>query len=130
MARELLTESGSIFVQIGDENVHLVRCLLDEVFGSDNFISQITVKKTTSGTGNYLGGVADYIIWHAKNIELTKFKTIYAEKEIGGEGTTGYTKVELPDGKRRSMTSEELRDPSVLPKGSKIFSSDNRVVHQ
>src|ERR1022692_319122 len=69
VARDLLTESGSVFVQIGDENVHLVRCLLDEVFGSQNCVSIITVKKTSTGTGVFLVGVTDYVLWFAKNIE-------------------------------------------------------------
>src|SRR5205085_3092084 len=60
-ARELLTESGSCFVQIGDENVHLVRSLMDEVFGSQNFVALITYKKTTSSTGDMLAGVNDYL---------------------------------------------------------------------
>jgi adenine-specific DNA-methyltransferase len=65
-ARDLLTESGSCFVQIGDENVHLVRSLMDEVFGSENFVSLITFRKTTAATAEYLPGVVDYLIWYAR----------------------------------------------------------------
>jgi hypothetical protein len=68
VARDLLTESGSIFVQIGDENVHLVRCVLDEVFGAENSISLLTLKKTTGGTGDFIPGSADYLVWYAKQI--------------------------------------------------------------
>src|SRR5688500_13122790 len=66
LGRELLSETGSLFVQIGDENSHLVRSILDEVFGSDNFVSQITYSKTTSATVVLLPGTADYILWYAK----------------------------------------------------------------
>src|SRR5438552_1261062 len=80
VARELLTETGSIFVQIGDENVHLVRSVMDEVFGSENFISLITVSKTTGTTGNFLPNVGDYILWYAKEKEQAKFRMIYRQK--------------------------------------------------
>ncbi len=65
-ARELLTDSGSVFVQIGDENIHLVRALLDEVFGLDNFVAQMTYKKTAGATSEFVGGIVDYILWYAK----------------------------------------------------------------
>src|SRR5215213_4459716 len=72
--RDLLTNSGSIFVQIGDENVHRVRALLDEVFGQDSFVALVTVKKTTSASGSYLSSVTDHIVWYARNIESLKFR--------------------------------------------------------
>ena len=78
VARELLTDSGSVFVQIGDENVHLVRSLLDEVFGSDNLVSQITYKKTAGATGDFLGGVVDSLLWYGKDIGQTKYRALYA----------------------------------------------------
>src|SRR5213596_361286 len=105
VARDLLTESGSVFVQIGDENVHLVRSLLDEVFGAENFVSQITIKKTTGGTGKYLPGATDYVLWYAKDYGLLKYRMIFDTKEIGGEGGTGYTRVLLSNGTRRSLTN-------------------------
>ena len=111
-ARDLLTESGSIFVQIGDENVHLVRCLLDEVFGSENRVCQITFNKTT-GAGSFAGGtnvlasVCDYVLWYAKNLEQVKYRQLYSEKESGLTGATKYKTVELPDGSRRPITAEE-----------------------
>src|SRR5215470_16314464 len=92
VARDLLAESGSLFLQIGDENVHTARCLLDEVFGSDNAIATIVCKKTTGNTGQYLPTGADFILWYAKNAEQTKYQPLYSSKEIGGEGGTGYTK--------------------------------------
>jgi len=80
VARELLTETGSIFVQIGDENVHLVRCLLDEVMGSENFISQISFKKTVYQETSYLANVYDHILWYGRNKDLTKVRKLYQRR--------------------------------------------------
>jgi adenine-specific DNA-methyltransferase len=80
VARELLTDSGSIFVQIGDENVHLVRCVLDEIFGSENFINLITVIKRSPQPDDFLSSVSDYILWYGKSREFTKFKLLFKEK--------------------------------------------------
>ena len=85
VARDLLTDSGSIFLQIGDENVHLVRALLDEVFGVANFVSQITVRKTTSEGSDLLGSTADFVIWYAKNRDVTKARPLYEERSEGAE---------------------------------------------
>lgn len=119
LARELLTESGSCFVQISDDNMHLVRCLMDEVFGSENFFSLITFKKTLPLGSSGLAGISDYIIWYAKNIENIKYRQLFEEKPIGVG--TGYTWVELENGTRRKMTSEERNNPSLLPQKSKVF---------
>src|SRR6184192_3324315 len=67
VARELVSDSGSIFVQIGDENVHRIRALLDEVFGDTNFIAQITVEKTRSQTSELIAPVCDFLLWYAKD---------------------------------------------------------------
>lgn len=104
VARELLTESGSIFLQIGDENVHRVRALMDEVFGRENVVAQITVVKTASATSDYLPGVSDNILWFAKNAADLKFRPIYNLKEIGGQGSGQYTKVQSAEGARRALT--------------------------
>ena len=80
VARDLLTESGSIFVQIGDENVHRVRAVMDEVFGEENFISLISFKKTTALTSEYLSGNFDYLLWYGKNRISTKYRPILVEK--------------------------------------------------
>ena len=124
IARDLLNDAGSIFVQIGDANVHLVRSLLDEVFGSDNFVSLITFKKTSSGTGDYLAGTADFILWYGKNRENLKFRNLYLDKEVGGQGGGQYTRVEEADGTRRAMTLEERRS-NELPADSRVFRLDN-----
>lgn len=83
LARELLTESGSIFVQINDENLHLVRCLLDEVFGRENFVAVISFVKTSGQTTSLLASISDYLIWYSKNKNLTKFRQIFWGKELG-----------------------------------------------
>ncbi len=119
LAKELLAQSGSVFVQISDENVHLVRNLLDEVFGSENFFAMITFKKTLPLGSNGLAGISDYILWYAKDIENIKYRQLFEYKPIG-QGT-GYTWVELEDGTRRKMTSEEKNNPLLLPKGSRVF---------
>lgn len=103
VARDLLHESGSIFVQIGDENVHRVRALMDEVFGDENVCGQITYKKTT-GAGSpaigteVLAGVKDYILWYARNRSKVKYRQPYKPKEAGEEGAVTYTRVQSPDG--------------------------------
>jgi adenine-specific DNA-methyltransferase len=120
-ARDLLGESGSCFVQIGDENVHLTRNLLDEVFGSDNWITTIIVSKTSSATGDFIGGTVDYVHWYAKNKETVKNRVLLREKIGGGVGADMYTRVELPDGTRRSLTTDEKLDLSTLPSGARLF---------
>ena len=124
-ARDLLTETGSVFVQIGDTNVHLVRNLLDEVFGSQNWVTTISVTKTSSSTNDFIGGTADYVHWYAKDRHAVKFRDLYRQKLAGGDGAGMYTRVQLPNGKRRNLTAEEKRDPGRLPGGSRIFRTDN-----
>lgn len=124
-ARELLAESGSVFVQIGDANVHLVRSVLDEVFGSENFISQITFSKTSGATSDFLPGTTDYIIWYAKSRERAKYRRLFREKSLGGAGVSGYTRIELQDGSRRQMTAAEIATPTSLPANSRAFTFDN-----
>ncbi len=100
VARDLLTDSGSIFVQIGVENLSLVRCLLDEVFGSDNFSCLITfIKKAGSGADS-LPMVADYILWFNKDRSRAKYRSLYWPKSPGSEGAGQYTWVEAPNGQR------------------------------
>ena len=119
VARDLLTGSGSIFVQMGEENVHRVRSLLDEVFGDNNFITLITFTKTSRLGTKMLAGRCDYIIWYAVNKEQCKYRPLHLDKPIG-EGT-GYKHVEEPTGLRRPMTRPERRDVKLLPKGSTTF---------
>jgi adenine-specific DNA-methyltransferase len=127
VARELLTESGSVFVQIGDENVHLVRSVMDEVFGSENFVSVITFSKTSGQTNKLIPVIADFLIWYAKDRENVKCRQLYESKTLGSEGSTEYFNVELPDGEIRRLTQEEVTNPSLLPKGGKVFAADSIV---
>ena len=85
VARDLLTESGSVFVQIGDENVHRVRVVMDEVFGEDNFASIISIRKTTSEGASLIGSTTDFVLWYGKSIEQTKSRRIYADRSKTAE---------------------------------------------
>ena len=119
-ARDLLTETGSIFIQIGDENVHRVRSILDEIFGAENCVSQITFLKTSSSTSEF-GGTADYVLWYAHSRDNLKFRELFQTKATGGTGGSGYTQVQLANGDRRPLTKEEIANNALLPPGSRIF---------
>jgi adenine-specific DNA-methyltransferase len=95
VARDLLTDSGSIFVQIGDENVHRVRAVMDEVFGDSNFVSQISVNKTSGLGSTYLAGTQDFILWYAKKRETTKFRRLYTDKMERAEVDSHYQEDEF-----------------------------------
>jgi adenine-specific DNA-methyltransferase len=107
MAKKLLSDSGSIFVQISDENLHRVRCVLDEVFGKRNFISQIT----------------DFLLWFGKNRDRTKFQSIFSEKRPGDEGATGYTRAERPSGEKHRLPDNGV--DAALSSGVAVFAGDN-----
>ncbi|CCK62688.1 DNA methylase N-4/N-6 [Mycobacterium canettii CIPT 140070017] len=124
VARDLLTQTGSCFVQIGDANLHLVRSLLDEVFGSDCFVSQISFRTTTGATGELLPGTVDYVLWYSKDRELVKYRQLYKSKIAGGSGSGAYRYVEF-EGVRRALTPEERRDPSILRIEDRIYRLDN-----
>jgi adenine-specific DNA-methyltransferase len=117
VARDLLTESGSIFVQIGDENVHRVRCLMDEVFGPDNFVRQIAFAKTGSMVSDELGRTSDYLLWYAKDKEYIKYRQLYSKKLPDAF----YSNVELADSSVRKITHAEMVDPLLLPAGARVF---------
>lgn len=112
VARDLLTPSGSVFVQIGDENVHRVRALMDEVFGDENFISEITVQKAGSTFAEYLGGVADYVLWFAKSRPRLKYRALYDQRRLTEEDSGRFTLVRSDDGSLRPK-SEFLGTPSA-----------------
>ena len=119
-AKDLLTDSGSIFVQISDENVHRVRSIMDEVFGCENFVSLITYK-VTGGTQQKVAPrrISDYLIWYTKNKEIVKFNRIFLNKEINKN--TIFADVELADGERRSLTKQEKENPNLLPIEAKYY---------
>lgn len=121
VAKELLTESGSCFVQISDENVHLVRCVMDEVFGSENFVSLITFKKTGGHTPKTLANVCDYIVWYGKNKEQIKYRPLHLVELTPPIDDPYYVFIALPDGSYRRMTTEERTRQGPLPSGARIF---------
>ena len=129
VARDLLHESGSIFLQIGDENVHRVRVVMDEVFGEENFVSEI-ILKTTSGAGGSSGGtltlasVHNYVLWYAKKKERVKYRQLFFEK-ADMQSASLYRRVLLEDGSNRLATQDELNDPSTLSDGQSLFRPDN-----
>jgi adenine-specific DNA-methyltransferase len=125
VARDLLTPSGSVFVQIGDENVHRVRALMDEIFGDQNSVSEIICVKTSSSSEDLLSGVADYVLWFAKDKSQTKYRPIFNQKVAGQSGGTGYRRVSDALGESRPAKSAELDDPSSIPDGWKLFASSD-----
>jgi len=120
VARELLTESGSVFVQIGDENVHLVRCVLDEVFGSENFVSLITFQKTSYQETNYLANVCDYILWYGKDRQHTKVHQLYYNK-TDGNSLRLYRYGMNDEGEVFTIPREQLEDPNLEQRGIHRF---------
>ncbi|WP_037088437.1 site-specific DNA-methyltransferase [Neorhizobium vignae] len=125
VARELLTESGSCFVQIGDENVHRVRALMDEIFGEKNFLSLITFTKTTGHAASTLPNVTDYLIWFGRDATKVKFRQPYRTKEVGGEGAAEYTLLRSDDGLLRNLDKAEKAGTRKLSEGGRVFRLDN-----
>ena len=125
VARDLLAESGSIFVQIGDENVHRVRAVMDEVFGDGNFVSLISTKTSGGSTGVYLSGVIGYVIWYAKDKSAVKFKKQFRPKLFGGQGAEKYNRLRLPDLTGRVLTGTEREERSGSPVTGNVYRQDN-----
>ncbi|MGB5103591.1 MAG: site-specific DNA-methyltransferase, partial [Steroidobacteraceae bacterium] len=124
VARDLLTESGSIFVQIGDENVHRVRALMDEVFGSENFVRLITVQKThtagsPSGGTTVLAGVSDYIVWYGKNSSVLKYRQLFQSRE--GHSWVNYDYAGFADGSSRRMSQDEKKGDTPLSESARVY---------
>ena len=124
LAREMLTDSGSVFVQIGDENVHRIGTMMDEVFGDQNRVATISFATTSGSSATHLPEVADYLLWYAKDKNQVKYHQLYepmTRSEIV-DYFSSYAMVELPDGSCRKPTDEERFDPDAhLPKGSRIY---------
>lgn len=123
LARDLLTESGSIFVQIGDENVHRIRAVLDEVFGDDNFVAQIAFKKMLPLGSKALPSISDHILWFAKSLDSAKLRDLYQPKPLGAG--TGYTWIMSQGLEKRRMTSRERRNVADLGREDRPFFADN-----
>jgi len=114
VARDLLTESGSIFVQIGDENVHRVRALMDEVFGDENFIVLISFQKTGGIESNYLSNTVDFVLWYAKHRESGKFRKLMVPRKAGETSLDRYDQYQEAEFITRPLTSDEKKDDSLL----------------
>jgi adenine-specific DNA-methyltransferase len=125
VARDLLTESGSIFVQIGDENVHRVRALMDEVFGDDNLIAQVSIEKTSSQTQDFIPPVTDYLLWYGRNRLATKYRPVWRPKAPEGGGFGEYTRLEADDLRRRTMTGSERLGDDPIAANLRVYRQDN-----
>jgi adenine-specific DNA-methyltransferase len=120
IARELLSSTGSIFVQIGDENLHLLKGLLEEVFGASNFCSLITFRKKTMPLGSdHFEGVCDYILWFAKDKTRAKTRPLMKEKSV--EGDSLWSWVQTPDYQDLKINSEKVNNHKLLPKDSRVY---------
>ena len=119
VARELLTESGSIFVQIGDENVHRVRALMDEVFEVDNFVSLIPFAKTSGATSSQLAATCDYLLWYAKvkAASVSKYRQLFVEANPIPNPGERYVCVESPDGEIIDLSLKQKQNPVLRPEG-------------
>ena len=124
VARDLLTESGSIFVQIGDENVHRVRALMDDVFGEENFCCLISFVTTGGIKQNYLATRCDYVIWFTMDKTKAKYRQLFQMKDPAEGSAKTYTWVELENGARRGLTTEEKRR-NDSPKGARLYRPGN-----
>ena len=122
LAKELLHESGSCFVQISDENLHHVREVMDEVFGGKNACAIITFNKTTSATSDLLATTTDFLLWYGKDIDRVKYRPLYQSKIFGAEGASAYSRIEMADGTRRAMTPAEKSDTLTFRAGDSHLS--------
>lgn len=123
-ARDLLSDSGSIFVQIGDENVHRVRAVMDEVFGDRNFIAQIAATKTAGQTDSLLPALFDTLLWYAVDIDTVKFRRLYNNKGVGIDEIGQYYYVQETSGARRRMSKDEITSGAAGNLGLPFRASD------
>jgi adenine-specific DNA-methyltransferase len=124
LARELLTESGSVFVQISDENLHHVREVMDEVFGAENFLSQISFQSTSGFASTTMPTLGDFLLWYGKSKAAVKFNKVFLPQPvIPGEGNARW--VLLRDGTYRGVSADERRGEAPLPEGSRLYKPDN-----
>jgi len=122
LARELLSDSGSVFVQISDENVHHVREILDEVFGVSNFIAPIIFKKTGSMSGNFISGITDTSLWYAKDKTKAKYRPLYQER-TKESADSGFPYIESKDGTYRRIRPKEFTGEEPMPIGRRFQTS-------
>ena len=127
VARDLLHDSGSVFVQIGDENVHRLRALLDEIFGPSNFVSQLVVKKLAGVESTLVPSTSDYVLWYAKQIESTKYRQPFQKKGDASAATERYDQIMTEGGESRALSADEKSGSAELPNGARVFQADNLV---
>lgn len=133
LSRELLANTGSIFVQISDENIHLVRTMMDEVFGKENFVAVVPFVKTSGFSAKLIDSVADFLLWYARDISQTKYRSLFREKTPGDEGATKYRPVSrfrsVSPGqfdRDRLATSDQLTSQGELPGSPQLFNYQGR----
>lgn len=125
LAKELLSETGSIFVQISDENLHHVKSLLDEIFGTENYLNIIPFSKTSGVTTEFLASNVDFLIWYSKNRNSAKYHQIYLEKSRESGTASTYSWLTLINGARRGMTTKERRGECPIPENAILYKPDN-----
>ncbi|WP_396214803.1 site-specific DNA-methyltransferase [Gemmatimonas sp.] len=125
LAKDLLTPSGSVFVQISDENLHHVREVMDEVFGGENAAAVISFVKTAGQTSELVASTTDYLLWYCRDIRQAKYRKQFRQRSLADDVGGRYTRVELADGSRRMMTSTERAESGSLPEGARVYRHDN-----
>ena len=123
LAREMLTDSGSCFVQISDENVHLVRCVMDEVFGRDNFVSEINFAKTSGFAEIGIPSITDNLIWYAREKRLLKVRQLFLRRSVKTI-TEQYRYVEKSDGAVVRLNSDQIAGRTSIPEGKRFMAAD------
>jgi adenine-specific DNA-methyltransferase len=128
LARELLAPSGSLFVQISDENLHLVRAAIDQVFGSENSVAVIAFAKTSALGSTLLPATYDFLLWYARDKERVKYHPLFKARRERSEAGT-FTWIESPDGSYRRLSAEEIRGEVELPQGRRFRAADLTRMH-
>jgi adenine-specific DNA-methyltransferase len=121
LARELLVDSGSCFVQISDENLHHVREIMDEMFGCSNYCSVVTFQKKGSQSGDFIPPINEFLVWYFKSREKAKFHRLYETRNLAGKGGSGFNYVELDTGLVRSLAPDEATGAQQLPASARVF---------
>jgi adenine-specific DNA-methyltransferase len=125
LTRELLRESGCVFVQINDENLHHIRELMDEVFGAVNYLNLVPFVKTSGVTTRFLPSRVDFLLWYARDRNRATYRELYLPKSVEAGTAEHYNWIELSDGTRRGLTTKEKADRSLIPPDAKIYKPDN-----
>ena len=120
LCRELLADTGSVFVQINDENVHLVRSIMDEVFGRENYLALISFQKTGSQISNFLGNTVDYLVWYARCKSRATYRQLYLPRKRGALSLDRYDHIEFSNGMTRRLTKHEIRGEKIIPPGRRF----------